>query len=343
MKDIVQFLRSEMTFWTFRKGFVVARPVMRSKDLPEGVIMAQRKVVGARKVVRAQRRHSNRRFYTAFWPEDNLQEITAPRISCVVSGTADFLLGKSVVRCPRGTVIIIPPRVPHQRLGPFLQGTMRKNGACSLMHAYGHRHDVLFWLSSSHCDIHLNSPSNSYMMSNVALARLLSTAVEEAANDDIDAKAISHNCLNAFFTMVAREIEKQNYVSWVPQDDQRIEKQATNNFTEDVQEYIEAHCHHRIKAGDVARHMCMSDSLFFLKMRENKINFTELVTHYRMEFACRLLRDSDLTVRVINSKLGYKSATYFQNLFRARMNCTPLEYRHASRSRPPEKKIENHN
>jgi AraC-like DNA-binding protein len=75
----------------------------------------------------------------------------------------------------------------------------------------------------------------------------------------------------------------------------------------------------------------MSNSHFFRRMHaETGTTFTELLTRYRLELACHLLRDTNLTIAAVSSKVSFKSPAYFQNLFRARMGCTPMEYRNDS-------------
>jgi len=334
MKSIVQLLRSKIIPWTTpsftQRRLIVTRLVMQAADLPDGVTIATRELVGERKVIKARRKHGNQRFYTAFWPKDNLQETTVPRISCVVSGMASHRHGKYIVRCGEGNFLLIPPGMPHQQFGPFLEGKERENGYCVLVHAYAYRHGILFWQTTSRGSQHINAAADNFLITNTTLAQLLTQAVEEAVARQTDAELICNSCLTAFFAVAAREIEMGNCAPLNPQELPPVKRSPTS-FTEEVQEYIEANCHRMIKTEDVARHVYMSNSHFFREMHKNGINFTDLLTRYRMEQACRFLRDSDLTVREVANKVSYKSSTYFQNLFRARMGCTPLEYRHQVR------------
>jgi len=332
MKSIVQLIHSQIIPWIMpsassRRRIIVAREVMHRADLPEGVSITTRKLHGERTICKASRIHNNQRFYTALWPQDNLQETTIHRISCVMQGTADHLHGKYVVRFEAGNFLILPPGIPFQRNAPFLYGKNRKNGYCVLMHAYAYRHNVLLWLTTSSGDQHTNDYSDNYLMHNADMAQLLKKAVDEAAANQKGAELICQNCLTAFFTIAAREIESENYTSFDPRGNLPTQKSALN-FGDQVHEYIEANCHRSIKVEDVARHMYMSNSHFFRQMQTNDLRFTELLTHYRIEIACRLLRETDLTVTAIKNKVSYKSYSHFQRIFRAHMGCTPIEYRH---------------
>lgn len=337
MRPIVHLLRSKIIPWIkpdfMQKRIVIARSPMDVKNLPAGVSVSPREIVGERKVFKARRKHGNLRLYTAFWPKDNLQETTVPRISCVVHGSATHFHGKYRIRCNEGTFLIIPPGTPHQQFGPFLEEPNQEKGYCVLVHAYAYRHGVLFWLTTSRGYEHINDYTDNFLFSNTALAQLLTQAVEEAVASQVDANLITHSCLTAFFAIVAREIEADNYVAFHPQENPSsgIRLRSEGGFAEEVREYIEANCHRMLKVEEVARYLYMSNSHFFRQMQRNNLNFTELLTHYRIEQACRLLRDTDLTSTDIAGKVSYKSSTYFQNLFRSRTGCTPLEYRRRSR------------
>lgn len=265
MKQVVQLLRSKILPWTtsrFAERLIVARPVMREADLPEGVTLSRRRLSGRRTVVKQQRIHGNQRLFTTVWPDDNLQEITVPKISCVVSGAADYLMSKYSVSCGEGTFQIIPPEMPHQRFGPYLQGSHLHNGYCMQAHAYAHSQGVLFWLTSSRNDQHINDEADNYLLSNRTLAQLLKLAVEEAVANQADSELICNNYLSAFFALAAREIENENYVDFGSKEDAHRNVRPTASFTEQVHEYIEANCHTMLKVEDVAKHMFMSNSHF---------------------------------------------------------------------------------
>lgn len=51
------------------------------------------------------------------------------------------------------------------------------------------------------------------------------------------------------------------------------------------------------------------------------------VIQNRIEYACELLKNTDLSVSEISEKCGYDSDSYFMRQFRQCKNCTPSEYR----------------
>lgn len=56
-------------------------------------------------------------------------------------------------------------------------------------------------------------------------------------------------------------------------------------------------------------------------------NFTELLMHYRMELACRLLRESALQIGMISEIVGYKNLEHFNRKFKQLYQKTPTQYR----------------
>lgn len=56
------------------------------------------------------------------------------------------------------------------------------------------------------------------------------------------------------------------------------------------------------------------------------------VIQSRINYACELLKNTDLSVSEISEKCGYDSDSYFMRQFRHLKNCTPSEYRRKVRN-----------
>ncbi|MDE6034920.1 MAG: AraC family transcriptional regulator [Ruminococcus sp.] len=55
------------------------------------------------------------------------------------------------------------------------------------------------------------------------------------------------------------------------------------------------------------------------------------VIEKRLQYACELLKNTDLSISEIAEKCGYETDSYFMRQFRQFRNCTPSEYRKKSR------------
>jgi AraC-like DNA-binding protein len=74
---------------------------------------------------------------------------------------------------------------------------------------------------------------------------------------------------------------------------------------------------------------CHPNSVSNLVKRELGMTFGELVTSVRLDRAARLLETDDLTVQCVAGACGYHNLTHFYEVFRARYNMSPGEYRDA--------------
>ena len=86
--------------------------------------------------------------------------------------------------------------------------------------------------------------------------------------------------------------------------------------------------HTGISPEEVARRVNMSYS-WFRKVFRDYTNITP--AHYmqqlRLQEACRLLSETNLSIKEISFRLNCGDASYFSNLFRRHLRMTPVEYR----------------
>ena len=92
--------------------------------------------------------------------------------------------------------------------------------------------------------------------------------------------------------------------------------------------YISEHLAEPFTLGDVAQSVGISYSLFCLLFKENTgVNFTDFVLHLRVERATQLLRSSNIKISRVSSESGFRSHTYFGQMFRRVVGLSPLKYR----------------
>ena len=79
--------------------------------------------------------------------------------------------------------------------------------------------------------------------------------------------------------------------------------------------------------ADLAQKMCMSRSSFHMKMKDVcRMPAVELVRRLRIEQACRLIRETEMSVGDIAENVGFASAAYFCACFKKELGMTPGEY-----------------
>jgi AraC-like DNA-binding protein len=307
---------------------VVARPQMHAADLPAGAALSHRKIKGRRALLKNRRKHANQRLHIAEWPEANLHEIALPKLACIVSGEADYLLGEYSLRCGEGTFILIPPRAPHQRSGPFLEGDGVQNGHCTLLQAYAYKYGLFVWLSRSRGAQHTNNPAENYLIPNVTALQIFNLIFEEVVTADENFEIVCNGLMAAFFTLISREITAGRYMHPGPETHLEAPPAANTDFSGQLHELIAANFNKPLKIEDVAAQMYLSTPQFCRRVRaETGETFGELLTRYRIERACELLRETDWTAAAIAGFIGFRSAAHFQQLFRHRVGSTPINYR----------------
>lgn len=83
-----------------------------------------------------------------------------------------------------------------------------------------------------------------------------------------------------------------------------------------------------LKIGEVAALMNMSESAFshFFQKYTTK-SFTQFLVDVRIGHACKLLLDTDDTIRQVCFRSGFNNLANFNRLFKKYRVCTPVEYR----------------
>ncbi len=81
------------------------------------------------------------------------------------------------------------------------------------------------------------------------------------------------------------------------------------------------------KVGELAREVGLSTRSLQRKLRDGKLGFSSLVRLVRIHEACRLLKDSRISVTAIGFCTGFSDTAHFSRDFRASMGMSPKEFR----------------
>lgn len=331
MKPMLQILHSLVIPWLAdnEERLIVARPSMTETPLPKGATLSPREIKGKRVIVKGERNLANQRLIMARWPKANLHEIALPKLACVVNGQADYLFGEYSVRCDKGTFILIPPGMAHQRTGPFLDGDNLVHGYCTTLFTFAYSHGILLWFCNSRGTQHVNAKVNNYLIPNMAAVQIFRLMMAEAVAGANGFAPVCNGLLSAFFSLLAREITAGHYTLSGPRKHLEDQTHSKTNFARQLHEYIELNFTRQLKISEIAAQMYLSTPHFCRRVRqETGTTFGELLTRYRIERAQELLLETDWTVIAVAKHVGFRSVSHFQELFRHRVGQTPIEYRH---------------
>ena len=106
------------------------------------------------------------------------------------------------------------------------------------------------------------------------------------------------------------------------------EKAIQLTYAEKAESYIETNYSYPITVEDIASYVGISRSHLFRSF-QNYMNRSpkEYLTEYRIKQACRLLRETDLSVSAIAYSVGFENNLYFSKAFRKQKDESPSEYR----------------
>jgi two-component system, response regulator YesN len=107
-----------------------------------------------------------------------------------------------------------------------------------------------------------------------------------------------------------------------------VNEQSDNFIVRKAKEYVDRHLLEDVTLTKVSLEVHVSSghlSRVFLK--EVGENFSDYVIRNKMEYAQRLLRETNKKIYEIASEIGYTNSHYFSKLFKERTGLSPLEYR----------------
>lgn len=104
---------------------------------------------------------------------------------------------------------------------------------------------------------------------------------------------------------------------------------AHHTFSEHIKYHLAHHFHEpTMSVKKLCSEMFFSQSyLTKIFKKENGITIQEYMTSLRINSACSLLKETDMTVRQIAEYVGYVSTIAFSRMFKKLMGCNPSEYR----------------
>lgn len=101
-----------------------------------------------------------------------------------------------------------------------------------------------------------------------------------------------------------------------------------NERMERIIAYLNKHYTEPIRLDEIASYTAMCPTAFCRYFKENTgKTFKEYVFEMRVEFACKLLSNSDMNVSRISADCGFESSVHFNRIFKRVTGLTPTTYR----------------
>lgn len=328
---ILRLLQSNVIPWTMddcANRLILAQAKMDQSQMPFGVEVKPNPIKGKRIIRKNKRIFANQRLHVADWPDDNLHELAVPKLACIVEGEVSYLIERYKICATAGHFIIIPPYTRHQRSGPFFHDTGSSHLPYTILQANGYRQGVVCWISSVRQGQPSHSNNGHYLITNDVCANLMQTLANEAKEEREGCRIICAQMLSTLFLLLNREIAEGHFTHPGPKSMDESPQLAKGDFIDQLRSYLETNCHKPLNQDSVAEHFYMSRSQFTRRIRKaTGTTFNDMLVSIRLERAKVMLLETDWTFNAICGYLSFKSSSYFLELFRKRVGCTPGEYR----------------
>lgn len=114
----------------------------------------------------------------------------------------------------------------------------------------------------------------------------------------------------------------------IPGESVQIQKSPEQIYIEKSIGYIASHYSYPITIQEIADYIGISRShLFRIFQHYLDISPKAYLSHYRLKQACRLLKESNLSITAIATSVGYDNSLYFSKAFRGYKGMPPSQYR----------------
>jgi AraC-like DNA-binding protein len=333
MSILAEKLNTKLIPWSrhnAQERFIVAREKMSAAQMPDGVILKRRKILGPRVIVRNKREYSNVRSLTANWPEAGLQEWGHYKMVCVLNGQMDFQAGNYAVQCGEGFYLLLPPGMPEP---DGFKSYHAESTFCDALNIILHRHALQCFIQHAQPGQRIEDREN-YLFKDSGLVAIFQAFLEEMFKGRKDCNSVGANLLCAFWIALQRELEEQRYINPGPIGRPEMLARKRIGFEAELSHYIQTHLNEALTIKNVTSGMYISRAQFARRMREaTGKTFVQFLTDYRIAEAKVLLHESDWTITTIAGFLGFRSNNYFQRVFRRATGQTPGGYRESIRKK----------
>ena len=240
-------------------------------------------------------------------------------LTLVVIGSGIKLIGDTIEPFQSGEVVIIPPEIPHCW---YFNGNNTDTEGKIVNITLSFTNEFL-----DHCskafpelrryieDLKKNQEALKYNDSqSIAIASIL-----KSINEQNEVERLSSLIkLLAILSLV----DKAHTVGKYKEKDRKQER------LDMIRIFVTCNAYRNISLDDVVRHVGMNKSAFctFFKQSIGK-TFITYLNEYRIELACQLLKQENISISEICYHVGFTDIPYFNRVFKKHKGCSPSQYR----------------
>ncbi len=266
-------------------------------------------------------KHSFSYDHVRLYPEEQIGLHRQPswELSLVVIGSGMRLIGDTTEPFRSGEVVIIPPDIPH--CWYFDGGDTAPDGRIENITLL-FTEDFLDNCSQNFSELRRcveNLRKNREALRYDGSQSRTIAAILKSMNGQSDVERLSSIIR---LLAILPSADKAHTVGRYREMDKRQER------LDMIRIFVTCNVQRNISLDDVVRHVGMSKSAFctFFRQSTGK-TFITYLNEYRIELACRLLRQEDMPVSEVCYHAGFTDIPYFNRTFRKHKGCSPSQYR----------------
>ncbi|WKN30940.1 AraC family transcriptional regulator [Porifericola rhodea] len=228
-------------------------------------------------------------------------------------------VGDSVQRFLSGDLVLIGSNLPHcwQNSGVY------EGNAKSIVIQFDKEHignTILYKKELHHIHHLLELSSHGLHLSEKAVQKIQPLMEQMLSENEFERYLILLQILNIMAQSEYKVLSESSYAY-------QLNHRASQRVN-DIYAYVTAYYQSKINLSDMAEHIAMSEEAFcrFCKKTLKKPFFVFL-NEYRINKACELLVDSDLSISQVAYECGYESLPFFYRQFQKFTNHSPSRYR----------------
>ena len=258
--------------------------------------------------------------YVCLAPDEQigLHEGDEWELTCILTGAGKRLIGDTTGTFTEGEVMFIPPHIPHcwyfDKEVTDAQGRI-SNISVFFGKKFLHQCDKAFPELLPHIEKVLEMQDA--ILFNGERAKMIRQIMEDM-RDKSHAEHIP--AMISLLLLIAGNEEGSVIGKY-----RKVNKETKR--LNQIKTYITCNAQRDISIDDIASHVGMNRSAFcvFFKKAMGK-TFVTCLNEHRMELACRLLRQGELSISEVCFQSGFNNISYFNRIFKKLKGVTPSEY-----------------
>lgn len=152
--------------------------------------------------------------------------------------------------------------------------------------------------------------------------RIVDLMREESSHDDHDVEHIENALLLVLFWSLVRALPREQLSSFF------LQQSSAQAFSERLRRLFDSHLTESLSAADIATKLGISTRTLTKRCWEVAGRPpVRAFMHYKMEYAARVLRQSEMPIKEISHRLGFQNQYHFSRVFRRYQGTPPSNFR----------------